>query len=354
MKPRPTFVLIISAFQLLSFSAFSQGPLTPPAFPAPDPALNNLGQPIPSMKTLTQVEPRRPISSAPFTISTPGSYYLTQNLAVANGDAITISTDDVTLDLNGFTISSTANPAGGTAIFITSGRANITISHGHVKGQVVFSGGNFSGNGFANGIHFTGTSPRNVRVMDVSISGCGSLGINLGVTDSSLVYRSVVRTVGDRGITAAVVDSCTAQETGATAIEAETASNCRGESKGDTGVVAVTASNCVGRSESSTGVDASQANNCRGSSNSGTGLTASFATNSSAVSQTGVGLSATTAHNCLGTSVSGPAGMNIVGTASFCRGSRANGTAINAHIAIGCTVSFGTINAPGGKFLGTP
>jgi len=36
-------------------------------------------------------EPRTPISSLPFTISTSGSYYLTKNLSVATGDGITIS-----------------------------------------------------------------------------------------------------------------------------------------------------------------------------------------------------------------------------------------------------------------------
>jgi hypothetical protein len=36
---------------------------------------------------------------------------MTQNLAVSSGNAIAIATNGVTLDLNGFTISSTQNPA---------------------------------------------------------------------------------------------------------------------------------------------------------------------------------------------------------------------------------------------------
>ena len=56
----------------------AQGSLTPP------------GPPALTMKTLQQVEPRVPISSAPFTISQPGSYYLTTNLTVSGGDAITL------------------------------------------------------------------------------------------------------------------------------------------------------------------------------------------------------------------------------------------------------------------------
>jgi hypothetical protein len=57
------------------------------------------------MKTLEQIEPRTPIAALPFTISSPGSYYVTGNLAgVANQDGIIINADNVTLDLGGFEI----------------------------------------------------------------------------------------------------------------------------------------------------------------------------------------------------------------------------------------------------------
>ncbi len=72
--------------------AWAQGSLTPP------------GAPGPVMKTLTQVEPRTPISSLPFSISQPGSYYVTTNLS-ATGHGITIVASGVTLDLMGFTLS---------------------------------------------------------------------------------------------------------------------------------------------------------------------------------------------------------------------------------------------------------
>ena len=97
-------LLFISAFQLVSVSAFPQGSLTPP------------GAPAPTMKSLDQIEPRTPISSLPYTINTAGSYYLTKNLSVTSGDGITISVDKVALDLNGFTISSNAASATGTGI----------------------------------------------------------------------------------------------------------------------------------------------------------------------------------------------------------------------------------------------
>jgi len=44
------------------------------------------------MKTLTQMGPRIPISSTPFTITASGSYYLIANLTVSSGDAIIITT----------------------------------------------------------------------------------------------------------------------------------------------------------------------------------------------------------------------------------------------------------------------
>ena len=72
----------------------AQGPLTPP------------GAPAPTMKTLAQMEPRIPISSAPYTISAPGSYYLSTNLT-CTGNGVFIAASGVTLDLMGYTLTGT-------------------------------------------------------------------------------------------------------------------------------------------------------------------------------------------------------------------------------------------------------
>src|ERR1700753_1472427 len=93
-----TFLLSFAFLGTSLHSALAQGNLTPP------------GAPGATMKSLDQIEARTPISSTSFVISAPGSYYLTTNLTMTgdekNTNAISITVSGVTLDLNGFTISS--------------------------------------------------------------------------------------------------------------------------------------------------------------------------------------------------------------------------------------------------------
>jgi len=115
----------VALFLLLAINAhlsptFAQGPLTPP------------GAPTPTFKTLSQIEPRLPISSLPVTISVPGSYYVTTNLTQTNtADGIVLAADDITLDLCGFTLRGLNNSGNG---IVTSGtRANLVIRNGTVR-----------------------------------------------------------------------------------------------------------------------------------------------------------------------------------------------------------------------------
>jgi len=145
--------LVIVCGQLLAgANGFAQGPLTPQ------------GVPTPSMKSLDQIEARTPISSAPFTISVSGSYYLTKNLSVSSGNAISITANGVTLDLNGFTISSTAASAAGYGILLNSALRDSTILNGHIRGGVTESGGSYGGSGSGYGISYTGVAPGNTLV----------------------------------------------------------------------------------------------------------------------------------------------------------------------------------------------
>src|SRR2546426_11935167 len=97
--------------------AFAQGGLTPP------------GAPAPLFKTLSQVEPRTPISAIPITLNTSGSYYLTANLTQTNFSAgITISANDITIDLNGFALIGTNGMTDG--ILRVGTRTNICVRNG--------------------------------------------------------------------------------------------------------------------------------------------------------------------------------------------------------------------------------
>lgn len=96
--------LLVSAFLLTVVcpsSIFAQGNLTPP------------GAPAPTMKTLSQIEARIPITNAGYAVGQSGSYYLTRNLHATNGqDGIIVSADNVTIDMNGFTLTGSGTNSG--------------------------------------------------------------------------------------------------------------------------------------------------------------------------------------------------------------------------------------------------
>jgi parallel beta-helix repeat protein len=75
------------------------------------------------------------ITSLPYTINSPGFYYLGGNLTRPSGPGITINTNDVTLDLMGFTLSGTLSPGRNQnyAIYM-SGRKNVEIRNGSLIG----------------------------------------------------------------------------------------------------------------------------------------------------------------------------------------------------------------------------
>lgn len=182
------------------------GPLSPPAGPVG-----------PSHKTLSEVEPRIAVNdvntpgagtTAVYKITAPGSYYLTGNVVAGPGkNAIGIYANNVTLDLNGFTLEGMAGNTGAVILVVGDSsnaagdpRGNVTIKNGTVRGGG--GSGLLSQLGVA-GLRVIGVTARNNTNFGFSIDGraelehCssydnGSHGFSLGndVVVTSCIARS--------------------------------------------------------------------------------------------------------------------------------------------------------------------
>jgi hypothetical protein len=299
-------LLLLSTLNPCLSTAFAQGSLTPP------------GPPAPTMLTLSQVEPRTPISFAPMVITNPGSYYLVSNLNLTvNSNAIIIAASDVTLDLRGFTIGTSVLRGTGAGILLNGGNTDVSIYNGHITGGV------FSYLG--SGITYSGPSPNNVHVASVSVAGCQSAGINLGTNGTTLVEGCTVQSVSGYGIQAGEVSFSTAYQCGQTAIIATTlAVNSTGNSYYGDGIDAAAANGCYGAAIAGTGIGISTttANSCYGYSTNG------FA-----------GIVSWTANNCYGYGVAADGIFSDIANNCVCQGS--SGTGLASIVAIGCYCSGG-------------
>ena len=332
--------LLLSALNPQPSTLFAQGSLTPP------------GAPAPTMKSLDQIEARTPISSLPFVISSGGGYYLTKSLNVSSGNAITIAASGVTVDLNGFEITSSEGSPSHSGILINSGLANIRITNGSIRGSVTFNGSTFSGSGFANGIQTTGSTPTNAHVSDVAVAGCLSQGINLG--GAGLVESCTVNTIGGTGISADNVIYCEAYVCGSVCISAS--SNVTGCNAGaaSTAFAAIQSGGMVtgcyasGFPRTSQATIATQiARDCYAIADGGAGdaLYANTAENCNGFAYgTGSGIHCyQAAINCYGTSSGTATAVNVAGgTAQNCYALAGTGTGLVADMAINCEAITGS------------
>lgn len=105
---------------LLLAGVVSAGPLDPAAPPSSSSGVFGAGTPI---------------SSLPYTISTPGSYYLTGNLTGVSGqDGITIASHDVSLDLRGFTLQGVPGFGSGVRVQPAGDWRAINVRNGTARG----------------------------------------------------------------------------------------------------------------------------------------------------------------------------------------------------------------------------
>lgn len=207
----------------------AQGALTPP------------GAPAATMKTLEQVEPRRPISALPFTIAAPGSYYLTTNLVNTSGlNGLQIQSPNVTLDLNGFSIIGNTGALAGIAINVIS--TNLVIRNGSVSGWGGAGVSASSRHGRLEKVHALYNGGDGISVSDFwSVIGCqarangddgivtassglvedcvsmGNAGDGIQVGTGGIVRNSRVGTNAGDGMvlsSGAIVESCTIHNSG--------------------------------------------------------------------------------------------------------------------------------------------
>jgi hypothetical protein len=75
------------------------------------------------------------ITSVPYTINSPGFYFLTGNLTYSptSGNAITIGADDATLDLMGFSLIGPGGSTGAIGVYM-NGHSNAEVRNGSVRG----------------------------------------------------------------------------------------------------------------------------------------------------------------------------------------------------------------------------
>ena len=187
-KHRFLFAITCLGMCIFQTPGFAQGSLTPPSGPAP------------TFKTLSQVEPRFPISDFQTNLTVPGSYYLVTNLFSGTNanDAINIRTNihDITIDLNGFSIIST-NPAGGAspvAVRISEG-TNVVVKNGQILG--------FDRGVRAEGL-FRGVIVENLHVLGCRRAGIEADGIAGDATQTVTVRNCVVEQVDGTGEGASV------------------------------------------------------------------------------------------------------------------------------------------------------
>lgn len=186
------------------------GPLDPPAGP-----IAGTG------KTLAQVEPRIPINAentpgtatALFRITQPGSYYLTGNVTGVTGRrGIEVAANDVTIDLNGFSLIGV--PGSSTGVFSVGDSRRLALRNGVVR------------NWGSGGVNISAATAPAEHLIE-GIMAVSNLDAGIVAGRGSVVRACIARANSQFGIyvrSGSVVCRCATAANGAAGIAAE--SNC--------------------------------------------------------------------------------------------------------------------------------
>ncbi len=165
------------------------------------------GPPSPTFKTLDQVRPGIAITAVPVVISAPGVYFLASDLAHAGPDpAITIASDNVALDLGGFSLSGPGAGSGVNGVECPVG-ANLRLMRGTISGFDI--GVNIAGrNADIRGLRVSGNG-HGISAAASRISDCTAVE-NAGVGITALASTYTIPGAGAAVTGSVIIDHCAA------------------------------------------------------------------------------------------------------------------------------------------------
>ena len=243
------------------------GPVAPPA-----------GAVGPTMKTLAEVEPRTAINATNtpgdadslYRITQPGSYYLTGNITGASGKrGIEIASNNVTIDLGGFTLTGVSGSLSGISVESVSFDRTV-VRNGTV---IAWPGGGVSVNNSSRltGLTVYGNGIAGLRAgTNAYIESCtakSNAGGGIEVSDDSIVRSCITSNNGNIGIFA--TSSCRVEQS---------VSSFNGDFGISIGNMSV-ASGCTADDNAGDGIvtsDQASVIDCSVSTNAGAGINAAF------------------------------------------------------------------------------